>query len=167
MAAKGWNRFGDRLSSDSKELRVVTEPFSGPCDLDSNFWNFYDVMLTRRLEPLVDAVQGLTPSVDGTSPSHRREKIASFTRVRDGSRLGARRGHAVALTVDKIERNTSCRVRSERQLGRKSSKRVQRGEPIQVPYFQRNSYTTRGLPDLRAPRNFIANYSSLLKFPLL
>jgi hypothetical protein len=41
------------------------------------------------------------------------------------------------------------------------------GSQSQVPCFQRNPYTTRRLPNLRAARNFIANYSSLLKFPLL
>jgi len=48
-----------------------------------------------------------------------------------------------------------------------SSKSAHEGEPIQVPCFQRNPYTTRRLPDLHEAYAFIANYSSLLKFPPL
>ena len=46
------------------------------------------------------------------------------------SKLGARSGHASMDSVDQHERITLLGVRSQGQLGRKSSKRVQTGEPI-------------------------------------
>src|ERR1039458_10410056 len=56
----------------------------------------------------------------------------SPSRVRDVSRLGARRGQSSAVRSNRSENNERLRVRSERQLSRKSSKRIQTGEPDSV-----------------------------------
>ena len=50
-------------------------------------------------------------------------------RVRDVSRLGARHGHRSAVRTDQSENSSHPRVRPQRQIGGKSSKRVQTGEP--------------------------------------
>ena len=46
------------------------------------------------------------------------------------SNLGAQRGRVLAVHADHSENIGRCRVRSQCQLARKSSKRVQTGEPI-------------------------------------
>src|ERR1017187_10329843 len=53
-------------------------------------------------------------------------------RVRDVSRLGAHPGQASAVRSNRSENNRRRPVRSEGQLSRKSSKRVQTGEPIGI-----------------------------------
>jgi hypothetical protein len=50
--------------------------------------------------------------------------------VRIASSVGAQRGQVLAVHADHSENIGCCRVRSECQLARKSSKRVQTGEPI-------------------------------------
>jgi hypothetical protein len=113
----------ERLPSDAIPETGISSGLSDMVLLD-------DVMLTRRPRaPLVDPAAGAQPIGSIGPRSVIGEKIASFARVRDVSRLGAWCGHADAFTVDQIERNRPCRVRSEHELGRKSSKRVQCGEP--------------------------------------
>jgi hypothetical protein len=53
-------------------------------------------------------------------------------RVRDVSRLGTRPGQASAVRSNRSENNRRLRVRSQGQLCRKSSKRVQCGEPTEI-----------------------------------
>jgi hypothetical protein len=48
------------------------------------------------------------------------------------SRLGAHRGHASAVRSNRSGNNGRLWVRSEGQLSRKSSKRIQTGEPIGI-----------------------------------
>ena len=69
-------------------------------------------------------------------------------RVREVSRLGAHRGQASAVRSNRSENNGRLRVRSEGQLSRKSSKRVQTGEPNLSTRHQ----TKRGRP-IRSSRN--------------
>ena len=113
----------ERLPSDAIPVTGISSGLSDMVLPD-------DVMLARRPRaPLVDPTAGAQPIGSIGPRPVIGEKIASIARVRDVSRLGAWCGHAYAFTVDETERNTPCRVRSEHELGRKSSKRVQCGEP--------------------------------------
>ena len=63
------------------------------------------------------------------------------------SRLGAQRGQVLAVHADHSENIGRCQVRSQCQLARKSSKRVQTGEPkIKTPGWIRTRSYSAYLP---------------------
>jgi len=75
---------------------------------------------------------GSCPGQPSTTQAAKGRKRWRLKRVRDVSKLGARRGHGSSITRDHAERTSLSRVRSQGELACKSSKRVQTGEPTQV-----------------------------------
>jgi hypothetical protein len=73
--------------------------------------------------------RGLHP-VDPRRPSLVQIRPISVARVRNVSKVGAQNGRSPASPTNHPENVTCSSVRSQRQLARKSSKRVQTGEAI-------------------------------------
>ena len=85
------------------------------------------------------------PAVCGQMTAHPKVRGPSW-RVRDVSGLGTRHGLRPAVRIDHSENNAPPPVRSEGQLSRKSSKRVQTGEPHNfepITYRNRQARCTR------------------------
>jgi len=74
---------------------------------------------------------GISPGLaaDGGESRLVRGLSEPSSRVRDVSRLGARHGYGPLVPTDHSENNRCPSVRSQSHLARKSSKRVQTGEP--------------------------------------
>jgi len=85
------------------------------------------------------------------------------------SRLGACHGHGPVFRTDRPQNNGRRRVRSEGQLGAKSSKRVQTGEPVCNPRLSRHlidfiagiSGVSSGLAPLDSDPGVDSNHSAL------